>query len=118
MKLSALIAASALAMLSACGGGGQSQSENTADQLESAAEQSDPASAEILENAADAARQQNGMEAANTGQEALQQAGNAASATVPPAQVPPPSLQAQPNRTGQQTPPPKAQADVTDGNSR
>jgi hypothetical protein len=31
----------------------QSRAENTADQLENAAEQSDPAAAEVLENAAD-----------------------------------------------------------------
>lgn len=116
MKLSAIIGASALAMLSACGGGGQSQADNTADQLEKAAEQSDPAAAEILENAADAARE-NGAQAANIGQEALQEAGNAASATMPAVQVPPPSLQAQPNRTGQQTPPPKVGAN-TGGNNQ
>ncbi|HEX8214246.1 MAG TPA: hypothetical protein VF582_02105, partial [Allosphingosinicella sp.] len=83
-------------------GGGQSQAENNAEALEEAAEQSDPAAAQVLENAADAAREGNG-----SAQQALQNAGNAQAATVPQPQQAPPSMQAQPNRTGQQTPPPK-----------
>ena len=44
-----------LAALTACGGG-NSQAEQTADQLEQAAEQSDAVSADVLENAADQVR--------------------------------------------------------------
>ena len=99
----ALLPIVALLGLAACGGG-QGQTENAADALEEAAEQSDPAAAAELENAADAVREGNG-----TAQDALQAAGNAQAATVPQAQQVPPSQQAQPNRTGQQTPPPKVQ---------
>ena len=88
--------------LAACGGGGGSQAENTAEALEEAAEQSDPAAAQVLENAADSA-----LEGNVSAQQALQSAGNAQAQTVPQAQQAPPSQQAQPNRGGQQTPPPK-----------
>ena len=57
-----LLIVPSLMLLAACGG----QSDN--DRLEEAAEQSDPAAAAVLENAAD-----NGMDP----QQALQQAGNA-----------------------------------------
>src|SRR3712207_5643649 len=104
-----------LLALAACGGGG-SPAENTAEALEQAAEQSDPAAAQVLENAADAAR-----EGASNAQGALQAAGNAQAATVPQPQQAPPSVQAQPNRGGQQTPPPKqptgAGEAAHDGNS-
>lgn len=100
MPFKATLPAAAFLVLAACGGGGQA--ENTADRLEEAAEQSDPAAAPILENAADAVR-----EGDLNAQQALQQAGNAQAATVPGAQQAPPSMQAQPNRTGRQTPPPK-----------
>ena len=74
--------------LAACGGGGQSQSENQAEALEEAAEQSDPAAAQVLENTADAVR-----EGDANAQQALQQAGNAQAATVPqPQQTPPPKV--------------------------
>ena len=72
----------ALLALAACGGGGQSQAENTAEALEEAAEQSDPAAAQVLENAADAAREGNG-----NAQQALQKAGNAQAATAAGAPV-------------------------------
>ena len=98
----ALPALIALLGLAACGSGGQSQKENSADALENAAEQSDPAAAEVLENAADAVR-----EGDVTAQQALQTAGNAQAATVPQPQRAAPPVQAQPNRGGQQTPPPK-----------
>lgn len=88
--------------LAACGGGGQSETKDSAEALEEAAEQSDPAAAAVLENAADAVREGNG-----SAQQALQDAGNAQAATISGAQQAPPSMQAQPNRTGQQTPPPK-----------
>jgi hypothetical protein len=101
MKFSVIILTAALLALSACGGGGQA--DQTADKLEEAAEQSDPAAAAALENSAEAIREgETGMNA----QQALQGAGNAQAQTVQPQQAPP-SMQAQPNRTGQQTPPPK-----------
>lgn len=93
--------------LAACGDGGQSRSENTAEALDAAAEQSDPAAAQVLQNAADAAR-----EGEANAQQALQQAGNAQAATVQRPQQAPPSVQALPNRAGQQTPPPKVAAKV------
>jgi hypothetical protein len=101
MKFSAALPAAALLLLSACGSGGQA--DQTADKLEDAAEQSDPAAAAALQNSADSIRE--GETGANA-QEAMQQAGNAQAETVQPQQAPP-SMQAQPNRTGQQTPPPK-----------
>ncbi len=104
-RLPAILPIVALLGLAACGGGGESQAGNTAEALEQAAEQSDPAAAEVLENAADA------VESGNmTAQDALQQAGNAQAGTLPQPQATPPSMQAQPNRTGQQTPPPKVPA--------
>ena len=110
MKLSAALPAAALLVLSACGGGGQA--DQAADKLEEAAEQSDPAAAAVLENAAEDIR--DGTAApGNAAQQAMQQAGNAQAETVQPQQAPP-SMQAQPNRTGQQTPPPKIH---TGGNS-
>ncbi len=119
MKLApTLAAAAAFAALTACGGAGQSQAENAAETLEQAAEQSDPAAAQVLENAADTVEDLEGPAAANAAQEALQQAGNAQAATIPAPQAAPPSLQAQPNRTGQQTPPPKTRAEVPGGNSQ
>ena len=105
MKLSAAIPAAALLVLSACGGGGRA--DQAADKLEEAAEQSDPAAAAVLENAAENIRE--GAPPANVGnaaQQAMQRAGNAQAETVLPQQAPP-SMQAQPNRGGQQTPPPK-----------
>lgn len=102
MKRFPVVPIAAFLGLAACGGGGQSQAENTAEALDQAAEQSDPAAAEVLENAADAVREGNG-----SAQQALQNAGNAQAAAVPQPRQTPPSMQAQPNRTGQQTPPPK-----------
>ncbi len=117
MKLPAALSAALLVTLAGCGGGG-SQAENTAERLEEAAEQSDPAAAPVLENAADAVRE-GGAGAGNTAQQALEQAGNAQATTVPTPQTAPPSMQAQPNRTGQQTPPPKTRAEVQPtGNSQ
>ncbi|HEY0627467.1 MAG TPA: hypothetical protein VGD10_12150 [Allosphingosinicella sp.] len=68
--------------LAACGGGEQRDPvENTAEQLENAAEQSDPAAAPVLENAADQVREQNSTAPA---QGALEAAGNAQAGTPPP----------------------------------
>jgi hypothetical protein len=69
------LAAVALASLAGCGGG-QSQSESTAENLEEAAAQSTPEAADVLENAADQIRDQNVQDPA-AGQQALDAAGNA-----------------------------------------
>jgi PBP1b-binding outer membrane lipoprotein LpoB len=58
MKIVPVALAAAL-MLSACGGK-SSPAENAADNLEAAADQSDPAAAEALDNAADAIRDKEG----------------------------------------------------------
>jgi N-acetylglucosamine kinase-like BadF-type ATPase len=114
MKMRAALPAAALLVLAACGGG---EAEKSADRLEEAAEQSDPAAAEVLQNAADE------VSAGNmSAQEAMQAAGNAQAQTVG-GQAAPPSMQAQPNRTGQQTPPPKVptgpgSAEAQQGNSQ
>ncbi|MDP9415060.1 MAG: hypothetical protein M3Q08_13460 [Pseudomonadota bacterium] len=107
MRFVSALPAAALLALSACGGGGQA--ENAADQLEQAAEQSDPSAAPVLENAADAVR-----EGDMNAQQAMQQAGNAQAETVPQAQPTPPSMQAKPNRGERQTPPPKIPTGATD----
>lgn len=71
----------ALLALSACGGGGPA--ENTADQLEEAAEVSTPAAEDVLENAAD--RIEEGVPNPDqAAQNALNQAGDA-QAPGPPA---------------------------------
>ena len=70
-----LIALPVLLALAACGGGGkQSASDNAAEQLEDAAEMSNPAAAPVLENGADGVRERNDAAAA---QNVLQEAGNA-----------------------------------------
>ena len=75
-----------LAALVACSGQ-QSPAENTADQLEEAAEQSDPAAAEVLENAAEQVRDQNSTAPAN---QALENAANASMAPLEPQGTSPP----------------------------
>jgi N-acetylglucosamine kinase-like BadF-type ATPase len=84
-----VLAPALLVALVACSGQ-QSSVENTADQLEEAAEQSDPAAAEVLENAADEVRDQNSIAPAD---QALE---NAASASMPPPErqgtMPPPKV--------------------------
>lgn len=100
MKFSAALPAAVFLALAACGGG---QADQTADKLEEAAEQSGPAAAAVLENSAESIRE---GETDITAQEAMQRAGNAQAETVQPQEAPP-SMQAQPNRNGQQTPPPK-----------
>jgi Tfp pilus assembly protein PilF len=59
--------------LTACG---SSPAENKADQLENAAEQSTPAAAEILDNAAEGIEAGNGQNADAEAQNALEQAGD------------------------------------------
>ena len=74
----------ALLLLAACGGG--SEATSTADKLDQAAEQSDPAAAAVLENAADQARESGTNTAlgapGSPAQDAMNAAGNAQAATV------------------------------------
>lgn len=83
MKISIAFAGLAALALSACGGGGsggndpQSNAENAAGQLEDAADVSDPAAAQVLENGADRIRAEGGANAAAEAQNVLQNAGNA-----------------------------------------
>jgi hypothetical protein len=78
----ALIALTAVTGLAACGGG--DPAENTADQLEAAADQSTPEAADVLDNAADRIEEGETGNASATAQEALNQAGNAQMGTSPP----------------------------------
>jgi hypothetical protein len=113
MKIATALPAAALLLLCACGAGGQADA--TADKLEEAAEQSDPAAAEVLETAADDIREGNSASPASApgseAQQAMEAAGNAQEATLYQPQPAPPSLQAEPNRGGQQTPPPKTKSE-------
>jgi hypothetical protein len=82
MKISIALGSLAALALSACGGssGGndqQSNAENAAGQLDNAAEVSDPAAAQVLENGADRIRAEGGANAAAEAQNVLQNAGNA-----------------------------------------
>jgi len=86
--------------LSGCG---QSAQENTAQQLDNAAAQSDPAAAEILHNAADDIREDDSVNATAEAQNALQAAGNAQTGATAP------NRQAAPHRAGEPTPPPKSE---------
>ena len=75
MKTLAAVAAASLA-LAACGGGAnESAAGNAAEQLEDAAEVSNPAAAPVLENGADQLREQGGN--ASDAQNVLQEAANA-----------------------------------------
>ena len=97
-----LAPALAFAALAACGGG-SNQVENTAAQLENAADQSDPAAAAVLDNAADQVLEQNSVAPAHG---ALEAAGNA-QVQRPVGQTPPPAQQAKPHAPGDPVPPPK-----------
>ena len=105
MKRTALIlaASAAAAALTACGGNGNAV-ENAADELDNAAEQSDPAAAAVLENRADQVREQNSTAPAEG---ALEAAGNAQSAGGEAGSPAPPSRQAKPHAPGDRVPPPK-----------
>ena len=75
MKKFALVAAFGLTLaLAACGS--DSPAENTAEALEEAAEYSNPAAANVLENAAEQVREENITDPA-AAQQALEAAGNA-----------------------------------------
>ena len=104
----------ALIGLAACGGG-ETAVENTAAQLENAAEQSDPAAAAVLENAADQVLEQNSTAPA---QGALEAAGNAQAPRPQGPQAAPPSRQAKPHAPGDPVPPPKTGQDHSQHNSQ
>jgi len=63
-------------LLAGCGGSGPA--ENTAAQLDNAAEQSTPGAAEVLENAADRVREGDDANAAAEANQAMNQAANVA----------------------------------------
>jgi hypothetical protein len=109
MRKASAFATAAVLALCACS---QSPAEQNATALEDAAEQSDPAAAGVLENAADAAR-----EGANVNvQDAMQAAGNAQSAAGNAAAAPP-SQGAKPHAPGDPVPPPQIKAgEQADGN--
>lgn len=108
-----IIALPALALLAACSGGTSDQAEAQADKLDNAAEQSTPEAAAVLENQADAIRE-NGASGAigapgSTVQNAMTQAGRtqADSTPAPAPQPKPQSQQAIPHGADKGTPPEK-----------
>lgn len=111
--MKAVLAAVSLSLaLVACGGGG-SQADNAADQLEKAADQSNPAAAQVLDNAANQIRDQNVADANAAVQQSLQEAGNVQAAGAGGAmqrQPVPPPVGAKPHRAGDPVPPPKLPA--------
>jgi len=104
MKTTPLLALAAVTTLSACS---QTPAENTAEQLENAAEQSDPAAAAVLNNAAEQVLEQNSTAPA---QGALQAAGNAQVEGTRAGPMPPEAQQAKPHAPGDPVPPPKVKA--------
>ncbi|NNM78181.1 hypothetical protein HJG53_14910 [Sphingomonas sp. ID1715] len=116
MKHALILAA--LVSLAACAGRASDQAEAQADKLDNAAEQSTPEAAEVLEQQADAIRD-NGAAGApgqpgSSVQQAMDKAGeaqatNAAGAAPMPAATPP-SKQAVPHGAEKGTPPPKTEA--------
>ena len=116
-SLAPALALAAALGLSACGE--QSRSENTAEALENAAEQSTPEAAAVLENQADQIRDQNvtaPIDAPGSpAQQALQEAGNAqAAAKAAPAA--PPAKGAKPHAPGDPVPPPQVGPDSATAN--
>ena len=93
----------AFTTLAACSGGGDNPVENTAAQLENAAEQSDPRAAAVLENRADQVLEQNSVAPA---QGALEAAGNA-QAPRRAGSMAPEQQQAKPHAPDDPVPPPK-----------
>jgi hypothetical protein len=111
MKIAPALALAAALGLAACGQ--QSPAENTAAALESAAEQSTPEAAAVLENQAEQIREQNVTapigEPGSPGQQALQAAGKAQAQNSAAAarQAPPPPKGAKPHAKGDPVPPPQ-----------
>ncbi len=100
MKATYLAFAAATA-LAACS---ETPAEKTAEQLEEAAEQSDPAAAAVLEHRAEQVLEQNSTAPA---QGAMQAAGNAQIRGSNSAPAAPESRQAKPHAPGDPVPPPK-----------
>jgi hypothetical protein len=102
-----------LATLGALAGcGGSSPADNAASQLESAADQSSPAAANVLDNAADQLRDSNVTDT-NAAVQGAMQAGNAQAAqpaAAPPGRPSPPTVGAKPHAAGDPVPPPKLKA--------
>lgn len=94
MKILSAALFAATLTLAACGG--NEGAEQAADQLDNAAEQSDPAAAQVLENAAEQVRETGSPAAARN---VLEQAGNAQAPTVPPPAKG--ALPTEPGNTGQ-----------------
>ncbi|WP_332811937.1 hypothetical protein [Sphingomonas sp.] len=95
----------AIALLSACG-------SNTSSKLEEAAEQSDPAAANVLLDQANAIEQQGDSgslsDPNSPAQQALEAAGNAAGQGTPaPSHQPGPATGAKPHTAGEPVPPPQ-----------
>lgn len=108
-------ALAAFVVLAACGT--QESAEDVSDQLEEAAEQSDPAAAQVLENAADRIEEMEGVAPAgapgSVAQDAMQRAGEAQLGNMAVGQQPTPEpLQAKPHRAGDPVPPPKIKDDA------
>ena len=98
----------AIALLSACG-------SNTSSKLEEAAEQSDPAAANVLLDQANAIEEQGDSgslsDPNSPAQQALEAAGNAAAQTAPAQpQQPAPATGAKPHAAGEPVPPPQVEA--------
>ena len=98
----------AIAFLFACG-------SNTSSKLEEAAEQSDPAAANVLLDQANAIEEQGDSgslsDPNSPAQQALQAAGNAAAQATPPAAQPPgPATGAKPHAAGEPVPPPQVES--------
>jgi hypothetical protein len=104
MNRTVLILASAAA-LAACGSNDNAV-ENTAAQLENAAEQSDPAAAAVLNNAAEQVLEQNSTAPARG---ALEAAGNAQVGAGKAGPTAPEARQAKPHAPGDPVPPPKVE---------
>lgn len=105
----------AAAGLALAGCGGESENQTAAEALEEAADQSTPAAADVLENAAEGMREGDPGAPASV-DEAMRAAGNAqAEAIRPPApRSVPPQQQAKPHEKGDPVPPPKVEADAAE----
>jgi hypothetical protein len=115
MKTPFLASFAALGALLVAGCGSKTPAENSADQLDRAADQSTPEAANVLENQADQIRAGN-VSDPNAAQNALQAAGNAQAAARQSAPSMGATTQtggdvgAKPHRAGDPVPPPKLKA--------
>ncbi len=103
--MKAAVPALAVLLLASACGGGKSASDQAADNLHAAADQSDPAAAAVLDNAADAMQDAGDVGEVNaTAQAALTEAGNAAAATTSAGGRASPDVQAKPHKAGEPVP--------------